>query len=339
MKQRLIIPDIMRGLAIILMIQVHIIEKLAAPAVFNSTAGRISLFLGGVPAAPVFLLLMGFFVAHSNKKARELITRGFRLVIGGIFLNAGLNLHLFIRILEGTIELNPLPYLFGADILPLAGLSLIVAGLLTKTKPWQLLLLAFMVSGISPFLFGISSNGVWKYIFPFFWGGAYWSYFPLFPWLAYPLTGMAVYKLMEKQWVRNHQRHIIAGSIIVFAGMFIYGAPISVDLASYYSHSLPFVIWALAFMVVMIALIQLILMHWHPTKLIQYFSLLSRNVTAVYIIQWLLVGNLATAIYRSQSPEASLLWFLGILGVTSVSAWGIDLHKKQLNKQAAYHVF
>ncbi len=41
------LPDVLKGIAVILMIQVHIMELLMLPAVYNSSFGYISLFLGG----------------------------------------------------------------------------------------------------------------------------------------------------------------------------------------------------------------------------------------------------------------------------------------------------
>jgi len=53
--------DIAKGIAVVLMIQVHLTELFAIPEWYEGVAGKLSLFLGGPPAAPVFMFLMGFF--------------------------------------------------------------------------------------------------------------------------------------------------------------------------------------------------------------------------------------------------------------------------------------
>ena len=44
--------DLLKGIAVLLMIQVHIMEQLAEYDLFNSRFGEISLFLGGPACAP-----------------------------------------------------------------------------------------------------------------------------------------------------------------------------------------------------------------------------------------------------------------------------------------------
>jgi uncharacterized membrane protein len=58
--KRLPIPDLLKGLAIILMIQVHITELFLDHAGRESIVGKISLFLGGPFTAMVFMIVMGY---------------------------------------------------------------------------------------------------------------------------------------------------------------------------------------------------------------------------------------------------------------------------------------
>jgi ABC-type iron transport system FetAB permease component len=50
----------------------------------------------------------------------------------------------------------------------------------------------------------------------------------------------------------------------------------------------------------------------------RYIKWLGKNVTAVYVVQWLIIGNIATAIYRTQYPFSLILWFLVIITVSSI---------------------
>jgi len=51
--------DLLKGFAVIFMIQVHVIEQFATQTLYDSLWGKISLFLGGPFCAPVFLAVMG----------------------------------------------------------------------------------------------------------------------------------------------------------------------------------------------------------------------------------------------------------------------------------------
>ena len=122
--------DLLKGLAVIFMIQVHIMELFAKQEIYDGIAGKISLFFGGPPCAPIFMAVMGYFLFSSNKKTSYYLTRGCILFFGGILLNIGLNFNLLYHIFFAGYDINPFNYIFGVDILPLAGMSVVLIGLL-----------------------------------------------------------------------------------------------------------------------------------------------------------------------------------------------------------------
>ncbi|MBU2466561.1 MAG: DUF1624 domain-containing protein, partial [Bacteroidetes bacterium] len=79
-SQRLLLPDLLKGIAVVLMIQVHLTELFARPAFFDSVAGKVSLFLGGPAAAPVFMAVMGYFLAWKAVSSKNLFLRGIKLI-------------------------------------------------------------------------------------------------------------------------------------------------------------------------------------------------------------------------------------------------------------------
>jgi len=76
---RLRLPDLLKGIAILFMIQVHIMELFIDYAGQSSPVGRASLFLGGPFTAMVFMMVMGYFVAASRKSFKQNLFRGVRL--------------------------------------------------------------------------------------------------------------------------------------------------------------------------------------------------------------------------------------------------------------------
>jgi hypothetical protein len=48
---------------------------------------------------------------------------------------------------------------------------------------------------------------------------------------------------------------------------------------------------------------------------------LVKNTTSFYFIQWLIIGNIATAIYQTQTLSSFSLWFAGIFAITVLITW------------------
>lgn len=323
-------PDLLKGIAVVLMIQVHIMELFAQSEVYSSWIGELSLFLGGPPAAPVFMAVMGYFVARSQKSIRSHILRGLKLVGLGLLLNAGLNLHLFFRIYSGMIQLNPWHYIFGVDILFVAGHSIIIIALLkpllkNRIARWLAVAVAFAV--LNHWLPVYSGNHTWiKYVQAYFWGYFSWSFFPVFPWTAYVMLGYVFYLADKKAGFSKFSagtKLIALGVLfVILAFTFRYALRISDLLTVYYHHDYLFVLWTTAFMLFWTILWSFISGQTGKNYLADYLKWTGRNVTAIYIIQWLMIGNMATAIFKTQALWTLPLWFVAVLLLSSLFTLG-----------------
>jgi len=318
--------DLMKGLAVIFMIQVHLMELFCRQDIYDGPVGKISLFLGGIPAAPVFMVIMGYFVAKSRKTVAQSVIRGIKIILLGFALNVGLNLHLMIKIMNGTFELNPLPYIFGVDILFLAGLSIIGLSFLKLLKSRQLIYSSFLLALIfsaqfflGKYFLSVSDN----YLLAYFWGiNTWWSYFPLIPWFVYPLTGFIFFNLEDslQTFIKKWLPYILITYAFMVVLFFDYGIGISSDLQSYYHHNYLFFIYAIFFIIAWAALNHSITEKF-SNHFLAYIEWLGKYVTEAYVIQWLIIGNVATALYKTQSLIAFVFWFILILIVTSGGVW------------------
>jgi len=210
----------------------------------------------------------------------------------------------------------------------LAGLSIIIIGfmiLVFKKNYIAYLILALLIPIITPFLpmFG-SDNSVLQYVNAFLWGNYQWSYFSLFPWLAYVLIGVA-YRLFTDKYpnvvdFNNRKLYLFFIPIlIILLATFKYSINTSYDLfglLGYYNHGIKFFVWVILFLFVYIVFIKFIDKYWGNNFILMFIKWNGKNVTAIYVIQWIIIGNIATVIYKTQSIYQNIAWFVTITTVT-----------------------
>jgi len=319
--------DLLKGLAVLFMIQVHIMELFSLPEIFNSKIGKVSLFFGGPPAAPLFMAVMGFYFAKSKKSLYQNFKRGTFLFAGGILLNIGLNFHLLIKIYSGQYNLNPYHYIFGADILTLAGLSIIILAVLKKIfdNKFYFYFAAALLAGIAnAYLPNIYSNinEPAAYVQSFLWGKVEWSYFPLFPWFAYSASGAAFYFLKKKYGDKIFSEVIVnsvlAVGFLFLMGTYSYAVNISHNLFQYYNHNFLFVLWIIVFLLWFTSVVDKLETFAGKNVFILFTKWAGKNVTAFYIVQWLIIGNIATLVFRSFNLYYSIISVAMITVVVSV---------------------
>jgi uncharacterized membrane protein len=170
-NQREPFPDFLRGLAIVLMIQVHITELLLETSPTNLLIEKWSYFFGGIPAAPIFLILMGYYQDKSKSNLKKELIRGLKIFVLGLILNLLMNLSLIYRFMNGNIDVNIYSYIFGVDILIFAGLSYSIMALLRRViknlLPLASIILIVYILDLFLRDININSNNL-RYLFSFF---------------------------------------------------------------------------------------------------------------------------------------------------------------------------
>lgn len=328
--KRELLPDLLKGIAVVFMIQVHITENFSSSDFYNSLAGKISLFLGGVPAAPLFMIVMGYFFAASTKSSGQNFKRGAALFLGGIFLNIFRSVFYLINTAAENYSSIVLSRIFAVDIFPLAGLSLMFLSQVKKyfQNDWYLYFLTALFAAflgevlVTPAL----QPGIEQNLLGFIFGNYPSSFFPLIPWLAYPLLGAAIYfgkeKLQKKfEFTRNHIIIFSAAWILVMAFTYNYGFEISSTLGLYYHHGIIFAAWACCFLAGFILAVKFLFRKENYAT--TYLRWLGENVTAIYVAQWLIIGNMEYFKINSGDLWELALWFLIVLFSSTlvVAAW------------------
>jgi len=316
---RLRFLDLARGLAIVFMVFQHVQIIFAVSSGEDSALGVTFLLLGTAPAAPVFMVAMGFLFGSSSRAGtRSGVGRGLQLFALGYVLNlVRFAVPLLVSGDPRTIDAFGGTWwgpLFEIDILQLAGLSLVVLGPVKRNvrDPRLVLALAAAVAVVAPLLWGVGGGNV---VLDPLWGLGEWVSFPLFPWLAYPLLGLALaaFTARATSAPRLMRGWALAGCCAALAGVallaFSPGPGGILAFGDYYRSGLPVQLLLAGFV-----LLWLPLLWWLDRRLSwvlipRYLTSLSRSITPVYLIQWALIGWLAIVfgVYDLASWQAALL--------------------------------
>ena len=318
---RLRFLDLARGLAIVFMVFQHVQIIFAVSAGEDSSLGAIFVLLGTAPAAPVFMVAMGFLFGSSSRTGvRDGLVRGLQLFALGYLLNL-LRFSLPL-LLAGDADILELfggtwwgPF-FEIDILQLAGLSLIVLGPVKRyvRDPRLVVALVAAVAIVSPLLWGVGGGNV---LVDPLWGLGDWVSFPLFPWLTFPLLGLALagFTVRATSARRLMRSWALAGAGAAVAGVallpFAPGPGGILAVGDYYRSGLPMQLILAGFV-----LLWLPALWWLDGRLSwvwipRYLTSLSRTITPVYLIQWVLIGWLAIGLGVYGLPS----WLAALLGV------------------------
>lgn len=340
-KKRMVVPDLLRGLAVIFMALVHMLNVYGNEAVTHSVWAEIIDFMGGPPAAPVFMMVMGFFFLLKKPAPAVAIRRGLSLLALGYglnFLRGFLPLTLALDVFGYDPAYFPAMYtryymLFTVDILIFAGLAFIGMSLIATVSEHPLYLggVALAVALVSPLLWGLGGDvSVLKHFLNPVWGAdTDLITFPFFPWIVYPIMGMIAAALYRKGMSKGRvfKASLLAGVVLFIVG----GILLLIDFDYFYNDYGQQRIGALlgfCGIVFLWGLLvwwidRLIPKEWKP-GLLRY---LSRNLTTVYVGHWLILG---WGMFIIQPHTLSLVWvLLGTVFLIALSCVITELLKRR----------
>ncbi|MDW8102965.1 MAG: heparan-alpha-glucosaminide N-acetyltransferase domain-containing protein [Anaerolineae bacterium] len=313
--------DLARGLAVLFMVMVHTLWLYGTPTLNNSVFAAVIRFLGGAPSAPVLMFLMGTsFMLSRRSTLKGSLRRGCTLFFMAYVLNflrgtlpASVGLRLSVISL-GDIFVPPATLLWVVDVLHFAGLALILLALIRRFLPQPViwLIMAGAIAAGSPWLWGRTSG--WPpldWLLTFLWGATSTVFFPVFPWLCYPLTGMAFgyWLAASTDQERLFKRAARIGLTLLFVGTAITLTRPAFHIGDYWRSGPGAVVWLIGFVLLWLFgccwLIKRV-----PTN--PFFHLLyswSENVTVFYCFHWMIVtwGAIVVGYQKQELPAVILL--------------------------------
>lgn len=306
-RARIISFDLARGFTVLIMPMIHTVMLCSTPQVQQSLLGDILGFIAEGPGAQLFMLLMGVNFAlkqsHSPLGAGVALKRSLFLFLAAYLLNffkfilplgLGLMPENLLTELGLTNDFHAAQFFFLiGDILQFAAIANLIIFFVCKSKHYALiaLVLAIIIIFISPYLWDWKTGytGI-DTILMLFNGHPPQSFFPVLPWLVYPLLGLTFGYLLK---TNNHDFIIkkagLSGIGLVVISLVLPATSVTVEWLPFYRTEPADTIFHLGFVLVWLAIFHWLSKKIKPNPVFKLFTFCSKYITSIYLIQWVLI--------------------------------------------------
>jgi len=335
-----------RGFIVFIMPAVHSVWLYSSNDVKEGLLGMLLGFLAEGPGAQLFMFLMGVFIVLGRPKTTiQIMKRSLIIFLIGYVLNL---FKLVIPYYAGWISLQfftdnqfpvdamlPLNLLLVGDILQFAAIAYLICSLINKArKPVVVIVILFLfVLILSPKAWEFSANNfVGTKILELFNGSPPYVFFPVFPWLVYPLLGLLGGKLIQR--FRNRVVVVffaIVGSFAILGGYYLtLHEPFSWN-QTFYRLGTGGTIMHSGLVLAWLALFLLIPEFTKDNFFFRLIKWLNKDITVIYLLQWIVIMWMLPAFgYNHLTLFESILALL----VTSAISFSIPyLFQKYFTKQ------
>ncbi len=315
--------DFARGFTVLMIAPIHTVLLYSKLSVRETLIGKLLAFIAEGPGAQLFMMIMGIFFALSAQKSFFLICkRAFYLLVAGYFLNivkfvipnyfgwlpASL-LH------DLNIDAGSKDYLtlFSiGDILHFAALATLSLYAVSKMKypGFTAIGLASIYTVLSPYFWDIHSRyAVADYLFLLFGGSPPEVFFPFFPWIVYPLVGLSIGVFIKRSKELKYPFWLCRdmGWVLIILGNLLSRILNQDTGTSFYRSDFNGTIIHVGIVLVWLSVWQWIEENVAHNYFFDVLVYMSRNITSIYIIQWIIIFWLLPVFgYQRLGTDASV---------------------------------
>jgi uncharacterized membrane protein len=301
--------DLARGFTVLMIAPIHTMMVYASLSLRSILPAQILAFIAEWHGAQIFMLLMGISFSFSkDRSSKSVFQRAGRLIV----VAYGLNIFKFLiphyfgwlppHLLQelqiqngwrGYIQL----FLLG-DILHFASIAMIILFFVSKF-PSNRNVELYITAGIcllSPLFWDTSSNNlIINYCLHLFAGQPPSVFFPILPWLIYPLLGFYIGRQFQrsesqniKTWIGFDSFWIVGLGLMILASIIKYFMHDS-SYSSFYRTSPLDTLLHVGFVLIALSGWRWISSHVNPNSLFKLFNYCSKHITQIYIIQWIFI--------------------------------------------------
>lgn len=340
--------DICKGLAVFFMVLVHFNSAFLDTAYNNTAFAKIIDFMGCVPAAPVFMFVMGIGFVYSKKQNPQLLFKRGLLVFGGGYL-LNMTRGVMPLLIGNKLGYYELPetdligygYLIESDILQFAGLAMIVVSFFKAVKIKEIYypFIAVIAAIISPYMWSIPVHQpILEAILAPVFGGKSYTYHPLFSWIFYPLMGAFFGWLLIR--TRNKKLFYLKASIVSIlaasTAFLVFYKPgydfgiVAGNIYNYFQHGILsciiFCSGVICWLSIWNFLVPVI-----PKFIKNRLIFWSKATTPMYVIHWLIINWCSFLVFDTFDIKQSILGMVLVLFLTDNAA---DIYIKIRNRLA-----
>lgn len=308
-SKRILALDLIKGMSVIGMVIIHTLLIFAnVKSQSESVIGSFIVFLGR--GTSIFLICMGItFMTSSHQSLKSALKRGVLLVFAGLFMNF---MKFMIPVIfnfapdnfiqkygwHAPIEQQYVYLVLLGDILQLAGMSLLFVGFIREyvKNKYVILAIGLLVALVSREVSGINMDyPVINYVLDLLFNNDYpaYVYFPVFPWMSFIIIGMFFGKWFLE--LNHNSRQLFRNMLYVGLLFIAIGAPLVFLYGEYhyngFYHMGPGgVIYFAGWTLVFLWLIFRVTLHTKENNAIRILKYCSKNLTSMYMIQWILIS-------------------------------------------------
>lgn len=295
--------DLARGFTVFFIPAIHTGMLYSRLIVHKSVLGLFLIAIAEGPGGQMLMLLMGVsFALKQGHTFKTVLARTFWLLILGYLLNTFKYVWPYEfgwlpqAVLDAlTISKNDpvTERLFGmGDILHFAALTQCILYGISRLKnyQWWALTAAVVIAIISPLIWDHQPDiPVLHYLAGLCTGHPPKVFFPLFPWLIYPLTGLCIGYYLKQHQPQTMKTCGVAGIILVIGGVLRQIADPIVNPDGFYRTPASATFFHLGIVLVCLCCWYYIAMIIKNNLFFDVLNYSSKNITIIYFVQWGLI--------------------------------------------------
>jgi len=299
--QRITSIDLARGFTVLFIPAIHSVMLYSDFSVYQSVYGKVLGFIAEWPGAQILMLLMGVsFSLSKTISAKKVAIKALVLLAIGYLMNflkfilpiqLGIMPHEFLKEYAGG-KLSLSDFLLTGDILQFAALALLLLLIVHQFRYSILISLYLAVLALlaSPLLWDLHSSNIFcNYILQLICGQPPHTYFPLLPWLVYPLTGFAIGIAIKQNEINIWKHLFIVGSFVCLLEFILQFTPYHFPKTEFYRTYPDLTLMHVGFAVLWLSLWHFVTARFSEGKLFAFLQFLSKNITLIYFIQWIVI--------------------------------------------------
>lgn len=294
--------DLARGFTVLFIAPIHTVMLYSNTTVYTTTLGYFLQFIAEGPGAQLFMTLMGMYIAFKPvANGNEVLRRSLMLLLAGYALNVAKFVLPFCFNIIPTAMLQDLQVQKGAgylqlfclgDILQFAAPAMILTHWVRRKQFFvnSAIVLAATVLLVSPFLWDASSNNpIINYGLQLIGGQPPKVFFPLLPWVFYPLLGLVIGDAIKRNRENTYKEILKWGIGWLLFGIIAHYIAGSKYETSFY-RTYPWDTIGHAGMVLITLWVwEFVDTYIIPNPFLELLEYCSKNITTIYIVQWIVI--------------------------------------------------